>query len=169
MERPQFKAHFQTVTVEGEGLFVLSEREPAVLLRGRLYERLAPLLDGQRSVAELIARLRGQLSAAEVYYTLGQLEHKGYLVEGHAARGGAGVAGRGGALAGARGRLLVGTRAGPGSGIGPSGSDTGRRDRRGRGRGRAAPGGTGPPGRVGGRTGATGGGPERRLPADRSP
>jgi ribosomal protein S12 methylthiotransferase accessory factor len=86
MERPQFKAHFQTVAVEGDGLFVLSEREPAMLLRGRLYERLAPLLDGQRSVAELIARLRGQMSAAEVYYTLGQLEHKGYLVEGHAAR-----------------------------------------------------------------------------------
>jgi ribosomal protein S12 methylthiotransferase accessory factor len=66
-------------TVQGEGVFLLSEQNQTVL-QGRLYELVAPCLDG-RPVGELCAQLRGQASSAQVYYTLNQLEQKGYLAE----------------------------------------------------------------------------------------
>src|ERR1700681_3333174 len=79
LRRPRFKPHFRVETVPDEGVFLLSEMSQTVL-EGRLYERVAPCLDG-RPTAEVTARLRGQVSAAQVYYTLGQLEEKGYLTE----------------------------------------------------------------------------------------
>ncbi len=63
----------------GEGVFLLSEVDQTAL-RGRLYELVTPCLDG-RPVEELCAHLRGRASPAEVFYTLGQLEQKGYLTD----------------------------------------------------------------------------------------
>ena len=77
--RPTFKPHFQMKVVPGEGLFLLSEALQTVL-QGRLYELIAPWLDG-RPVEDVCARLRGQVSPAEVFYTLRSLEQKGFLVE----------------------------------------------------------------------------------------
>jgi ribosomal protein S12 methylthiotransferase accessory factor len=65
--------------VPGEGVFLLSDSKQS-LLRGRLYELLAAGLDG-RPVAEVCERLRAEVSPAEVYYALSQLETKGYLCE----------------------------------------------------------------------------------------
>ena len=79
LRRPRFKPHVRVETVQGEGVFLLSERSHTVL-QGRLYELVAPCLDG-RPVQEVSAQLRGQASAAQVYYTLGQLEQKGYLAD----------------------------------------------------------------------------------------
>jgi ribosomal protein S12 methylthiotransferase accessory factor len=79
--RPQFKPHYHLEWVDGEGAFVLSESGPR-LLRGRLYEQVGALIDGRRSVTDVIDQLRDQFSAAEVYYAVQQLERKGYLAEG---------------------------------------------------------------------------------------
>jgi ribosomal protein S12 methylthiotransferase accessory factor len=68
------------VRLEGEGSYLVSEFSQS-LLQGRLHEQLAPLLNGQLSVEDIIDRLAGKVTAAEVYYVLGQLEQKGHLAE----------------------------------------------------------------------------------------
>jgi len=80
IQPPIFKAHLRVERLPGDGLLLLSERGQAAL-RGRLYELVAPLIDGRRSADEIVAQLDGQLSAAEVYYALRQLEKKGYLTK----------------------------------------------------------------------------------------
>jgi ribosomal protein S12 methylthiotransferase accessory factor len=79
LSRPIFRPHFHVQVVAGEGVFLLSDSRQT-LLRGRLYELVAPWLDG-RPVAEVCDRLRDQASPAEVFYTLAQLERKDYLCE----------------------------------------------------------------------------------------
>ena len=81
LTRPQFKPHYHIEWVEGEGVFLLSELEQQ-LLRGQFYERVAPLIDGRRTAADIVDHLQDQVSAAEVYYALLQMEQKGYLAEG---------------------------------------------------------------------------------------
>ena len=46
LKRPRFKPHYHIEIIEGEGVFILSEIEQTVL-QGRLYEQVAPLLDGR--------------------------------------------------------------------------------------------------------------------------
>src|SRR5258708_4550231 len=65
--------------VRGEGVLVLSGTKQA-LLGGRLYELVAPQLDG-RSADEICDSVSQQASCAEVYFTLAQLEKKGYVAE----------------------------------------------------------------------------------------
>jgi ribosomal protein S12 methylthiotransferase accessory factor len=79
LRQPRLKPHFHVEVVKGEGVFLLSELKQTVL-QGRLYELVIPCLDG-RSVADVCNQLRGQASAAQVHYTLAQLEKKGYLTE----------------------------------------------------------------------------------------
>ena len=79
MSRPRFRPHFHVEVVPGEGVFLLSDSRQ-MLLRGRLYELLTPLLDG-RATDDMCDRLRGKASPAEVYYALAQLERKDYLCE----------------------------------------------------------------------------------------
>ncbi len=79
LTRPRFKPHLQLATVPDEGIFVLSGGRES-LLRGALYQLVVPHVDG-RTADEICDCLAGQASAAEVYFTLGQLEKKGYLSE----------------------------------------------------------------------------------------
>jgi len=79
LKRPIFHPHFHVEIVAGEGVFLLSGSRQT-LLRGRLYELLAPWLDG-RSAADLCEVLRGKASLAEVCYALEQMERKDYLCE----------------------------------------------------------------------------------------
>ena len=80
LQRPQFKAHLRVESLPAQGLFLLSERRQTVL-RGRLYELVAPLIDGVRSADAIAELLDGKLCPADVYYTLGQLEKQGWLAE----------------------------------------------------------------------------------------
>ncbi len=80
VERPEFKSHFHIEVVEGDGVFLLSEKTLAVL-RGRLYELVAPWVDGVRSADDIAELLKEDASPAEVYYALGQLEKLGYVRE----------------------------------------------------------------------------------------
>lgn len=79
LRRPTFKPHYRAQVVPGEGLFLLSEAHQTVL-QGRLYEVIAPWLDG-RSIEEICAQLGEQLSPAQVFYTLKQLEQRGFIAE----------------------------------------------------------------------------------------
>jgi ribosomal protein S12 methylthiotransferase accessory factor len=78
--KPQFKAHYHAEVIPPETVYLLSEKDHAAL-SGRLYVLLTPLLDGRHTVADLVKRLDGQATAAEVYFALMQLESKGHLVE----------------------------------------------------------------------------------------
>src|SRR5687767_14460876 len=77
---PIFKPCFHVERFGEEGVFLLTETSQ-VLLRGRLYCTLAPLLDGQRSTDELVDLLEEEATIAEVYYALARLEQQGYIVE----------------------------------------------------------------------------------------
>jgi ribosomal protein S12 methylthiotransferase accessory factor len=79
LEKPRFKPHLRVKVVPGEGAFVLSESRQ-VLLRGRLYERVVPHVDG-RPAAAVCAALGGEVRPAEVFFVLGQLEQRGYLCD----------------------------------------------------------------------------------------
>ena len=79
LTRPRFRPHLRVAVVPEEGIFVLSGSKET-LLRGRLYELIAPHVDG-RTPDEICDLLAQRVSAAEVYYTLGQLEKRGYLAE----------------------------------------------------------------------------------------
>jgi oxazoline/thiazoline synthase len=83
LNRPRFRPHFHVEVVPGEGVFLLSDSRQT-LLRGRLYELVAPWLDG-RTADDLCDRLRDRAPPAEVYYALARLERKGYLCEEEAA------------------------------------------------------------------------------------
>ncbi len=77
LTRPRFKPHLQLTTVPDEGVFVLAGSQQT-LLRGRLYELVVPLVDG-RSADDICDEVAGRASPAEVFFTLGQLEKKGFL------------------------------------------------------------------------------------------
>jgi oxazoline/thiazoline synthase len=77
--RPRFKPHLRVEVVPGEGVFLLSERQQ-IVLQGRLYERIAPCIDG-RPVEAICDQLQGQVAPAQVFYTLTQLEKRGHLAE----------------------------------------------------------------------------------------
>jgi ribosomal protein S12 methylthiotransferase accessory factor len=79
LTHPRFHPHLHVEVVPGEGVFLLSSTRQTVL-KGKMYELVATHLDG-RSSDEICDRLRGSLSPAEVYFTLGQLERKGHICE----------------------------------------------------------------------------------------
>jgi ribosomal protein S12 methylthiotransferase accessory factor len=79
LNRPRFRPHFHVEVLPGEGVLLLSDARHS-LLRGRLYELVAPWLDG-RTANDVCEQLRGEASPADVYYALTQLERKDYLCE----------------------------------------------------------------------------------------
>lgn len=81
INKPKFKSCFHTETI-GNDLFLLSEKDYFVL-SGRLYQLIAPLINGQRTVENIIEMLQSQISAAEAYYALMVLQEKGYIVENY--------------------------------------------------------------------------------------
>ncbi|RKZ91216.1 MAG: adenylate cyclase [Candidatus Parabeggiatoa sp. nov. 1] len=80
LNKPQFKRCYHVEIVEPEGVFLLAHNQ-YFLLKGRLYQQLAFLIDGRRTVDEIVDLMQEQASAAEVYYALMLMEQKGYLVE----------------------------------------------------------------------------------------
>ncbi len=77
---PAFKAHLRMEPVPPEAV-VLDDRGARVRLQGRLYYELSRLIDGRRTVDQLLQALAGRHSAAEVHYALEQLTARGLLIE----------------------------------------------------------------------------------------
>jgi ribosomal protein S12 methylthiotransferase accessory factor len=79
----RFTPGARAVTLIGRGVYVFRERS-TIRLRGEIYERVAPLLDGTRTRDE-VARALGTTDAAEVYYAIQQLIDRGYVCHADAA------------------------------------------------------------------------------------
>lgn len=79
--KPKFKDCFRIETERTEGVFLLSERNAAVL-SDPIYAQLAPLLDGNHSIDEIVKQLQDCLPASYIYYGLSQLKNQGYLSNG---------------------------------------------------------------------------------------
>lgn len=80
MRTPVFKAHLRIDVIPGEGVLVLSE-DRSKALHGRVYELLAPLMDGSRDEDALVDALAGSVDGAVVYYALSLLEESGLITE----------------------------------------------------------------------------------------
>lgn len=80
MTRPVFKPQFQISVVPDEGVLVLSEDKVSAL-HGKVYELLAPLIDGTRDEDAIVDELAGKVDGARAYYALGLLERNGYIAE----------------------------------------------------------------------------------------
>lgn len=80
MKRPVFKPHLQVNVFPGEGVLILSDVRTRALY-GKVYEWVAPLIDGSRDVDTIVDALAGKVKGATVYYALTLLEKNGYIVE----------------------------------------------------------------------------------------
>ena len=80
IDQPRFRSCFRVRCVEPDFVFLCSETGEEVL-QGRLYLRLAQLIDGTMNVQSLVERLKPDFNVLEVYYGLSQLESSGYTVE----------------------------------------------------------------------------------------
>ncbi len=73
-----FKRHLRAETVPAEAVYLISERG-VTALSGSCIERLAPLLDGTRSFAQLTSELSAELATTEVVGLVRQLADAGLL------------------------------------------------------------------------------------------
>ncbi|HET7460516.1 MAG TPA: TOMM precursor leader peptide-binding protein, partial [Longimicrobium sp.] len=80
LTRPTLRAHFRAEVMDERHVLLLSETGDH-LLTGEVYARLAPLLDGTRSTAQLVREARERATPAEVHYAVDRLSSRGYLRE----------------------------------------------------------------------------------------
>ena len=80
LRRPRFRPHLHVESVDGDGVFLFSEFGHR-LLTGRLSRLVAPLIDGDRSVDEIVDLLREEVAPAQIYYTVDRLAAAGHLIE----------------------------------------------------------------------------------------
>ena len=77
---PRFARHFSVHRVGGEGVVLHSERRSHILT-GALNERIAELLDGERSTDDVVDALSDEFPMAEIYFALMSLAQDGFLVD----------------------------------------------------------------------------------------
>ena len=80
MKNPRFQPHFHVEIVPPDTVYLLSEQSDFAL-KGRIYCQLAPMLDGNHSVGEIISKLKEEIPFTSIYYALNQLKSKGYTTE----------------------------------------------------------------------------------------
>ena len=77
---PAFKPHFAIKIIPGEGVLLLRETGSYVL-NGLLYERVAALIDGKTSSADIVATLTPDFDVEGVIYAIKLLEKRGYILD----------------------------------------------------------------------------------------
>ncbi|MFJ9691301.1 TOMM precursor leader peptide-binding protein [Kitasatospora sp. NPDC101183] len=75
-----FQPHYTPYVVDGEALYLVSERGVSVV-DGRLAQALAPLLDGTRTAEQIGRELAGTVPADRVRTAVETLRRRGYLAE----------------------------------------------------------------------------------------
>ena len=83
-KKPRFKPHFHIETVGEETVYLLSE-QGQFALSGKLYVKLAPLLDGNHTVDQIVGQLKSETPLLAIYHALADLENKSYLSEANSA------------------------------------------------------------------------------------
>jgi ribosomal protein S12 methylthiotransferase accessory factor len=78
--RPRLKKSFAIEILEPRLVFLLSEHRQHVF-EGESFVRLAPLLDGNHSLADIVSKVGGELPLDAIYATLAQMQKRGCLVE----------------------------------------------------------------------------------------
>ncbi|MEM7404033.1 MAG: TOMM precursor leader peptide-binding protein [Pseudomonadota bacterium] len=81
LEKPRFKASFDLHIVNDRVLFLMDEHRSAIL-EGDVYTKLVPLMDGTRTVADLVAALGAEIPMQNVFFALNVLQRRNYVVEG---------------------------------------------------------------------------------------
>jgi oxazoline/thiazoline synthase len=91
LNKPRFRKYLP-IKVESEGVFLLSERG-SLELKEHLYKLLSPLIDGHRTVEEIVEKILPQLlpetatmedfisAGVKAHYALVRMEQRGYIVE----------------------------------------------------------------------------------------
>ncbi len=79
-KKPQFKPHFHVEAIEPNTVYLMSEKGHTAL-SGRIYVLLAPLLNGQHTVDEIVEQLKEHTSLFGIYHALTSMESQGYLTE----------------------------------------------------------------------------------------
>lgn len=77
----RFKRYARATVVEGDAVYLTTERAGQTRLEGRMMERLAPLLEGKHSRADIVAALEGQYSAERLERALDRLLATGHVVD----------------------------------------------------------------------------------------
>ena len=80
VEVPSWNVSLHIQTVDDDAVVLVDETDYAIL-RGRVYPELVALIDGCRSVLDLIADLDDKASAPEVMLALHELETRGFVLE----------------------------------------------------------------------------------------
>ncbi|MFI9809872.1 TOMM precursor leader peptide-binding protein [Streptomyces sp. NPDC052301] len=80
----RFKRSVHAEVVPGDGVYLISERPGQTRLHGPLMERLAPLLTGSRTHAEIVADLADAYPADRVERALTKLRDAGHVIEADA-------------------------------------------------------------------------------------
>jgi ribosomal protein S12 methylthiotransferase accessory factor len=81
LSRPRIKRCFTAIVIEPALLFLMSEHTELVF-QGEAYVALTPLLDGRRSLSEVLSGAAPHADLASLFGALANLERKGALVEG---------------------------------------------------------------------------------------
>jgi oxazoline/thiazoline synthase len=77
----RFRRSLRVDVIPGDGVFLLSERAGQTRLHGALIELMAPLLDGRRNRAQIVAELAAEFPAERVDRVLDRLLEAGHLIE----------------------------------------------------------------------------------------
>lgn len=86
--RPRIKETYVQRVVDGEILFLISERRFSVF-EGKLFTALAPLLDGHHAIPELLGKVGASFPLQEFFAAIGRLAREGVLADGPPAAMGA--------------------------------------------------------------------------------
>ncbi|MFB4270832.1 TOMM precursor leader peptide-binding protein [Nonomuraea sp. GTA35] len=78
--RPSFRRHLRVEVIEGEGVYLISERETQVLT-GRSIEAVARLLDGKHTVNDILVAVEPDIPPENVYFVLQTLRQRDLLVD----------------------------------------------------------------------------------------
>ena len=79
LSKPVLKSHW-SIRNTGSCYLLLSE-DDRYLLQDAIYDHLMPLLDGRNTVADMVHRLKGRVSAAAIRSALDSMARQGFLTE----------------------------------------------------------------------------------------
>ena len=78
MPRPRFQSRYGVAVVDGEAVFLVSERGHSVI-QGPVVRDLAAYLDGTHELDDVVEALAGRHDPERVYFAADSLRRRGYV------------------------------------------------------------------------------------------